>query len=187
MSHHFRATLAPVYKSIVNKHPFVADLYRAIAHREPSPPFRRKFAVGELHQAIKHEFGHRRGGVFLEAGANDGLLFSNTAYLERYCGWTGVLIEAVPHKFVECVRNRPRSIVEHCALVADGFGDHCVRICYSNLMSYAPSLSEINQQHQVAHGSHVLMFERTTDFGPSLFGPSEDAQRYPLNAQRNAI
>jgi hypothetical protein len=70
-----RAALVPFYRSIANNLPFLVPIYRNIAHREVQPPFRRKFAVGELHQAIKREFGHRRGGVFFEAGANDGLLF----------------------------------------------------------------------------------------------------------------
>src|ERR1700720_2205343 len=109
-----RAALVPIYRSVANCLPFLVPIYRNIAHREPRPPFRRKFAAGEMHEMIKKEFAHLRGGVFFEAGANDGLLFSNTAYLERYCGWKGLLVEAIPHKFVECVRNRPNSIVEHC-------------------------------------------------------------------------
>src|SRR5262245_33548785 len=98
------AALVPLYRNIANSFPSLVQIYRNLAHREARPPFRRKFAMGELHEAIKREFGHRRGGVFFEAGANNGTLFSNTAYLERYCNWSGLLVEAVPHKFVECVR-----------------------------------------------------------------------------------
>jgi hypothetical protein len=125
--------------------------------RELRPPFRRRFAVDELHEAIKREFGNKRDGIFFEAGANDGLLFSNTAYLEFYCGWNGLLVEAIPHKFVECVRNRPRSIVAHCALVAPDFaGDH-VELRYCNLMSYASELAEIDQARQIADGTAYLL------------------------------
>ena len=153
-----RAALVPFYRNIVNSFPFLVPIYRNITHRELRPPFRRKFAVGELHEAIKREFGHRRGGVFFEAGANDGLLFSNTAYLERYCGWRGLLVEAIPHKFVECVRNRPGSIVEHCALVGPDFRDAYVEIRYSNLMSYAPALTNIDHKEQCCvRGSDFLI------------------------------
>ena len=98
----------------------------------------------------KIRFGNKRGGVFFEAGANDGLYFSNTAYLEFYCGWTGLLVEAVPHKFVECVRNRPHSIVSHCALVPPEYADAYVELHYSNVMSFAPTLAEINQPTHIA-------------------------------------
>lgn len=33
-------------------------------------------------------------GFFLEAGALDGEFISNTLYLERELGWTGLLVEA---------------------------------------------------------------------------------------------
>lgn len=57
------------------------------------------------------------GGVFVEAGANDGFRQSNTYYLERFRGWTGVLIEPVPALAATCAKNRPRSRVCQCALV----------------------------------------------------------------------
>lgn len=36
------------------------------------------------------------GGFFVEAGANDGYTQSNTYWLERFCGWEGILIEPIP-------------------------------------------------------------------------------------------
>ena len=46
----------------------------------------------------------RDGGVFLEAGAHDGYTQSNTYYLERFRGWTGVLVEAVPELHAKAAR-----------------------------------------------------------------------------------
>jgi hypothetical protein len=152
-----RANLAHGYQKITNRFPPMAPLYRSIAHREPIPPFRRRFATAELHEAIKREFQGQRGGIYFEAGANDGILFSNTAYLERYCQWNGMLVEAVPHKFVECVCNRPDSIVEHCALVPPDFEPDYVEIRYSNLMSYAPALTDIDEERQMMHGREYLL------------------------------
>ena len=57
-------------------------------------------------------------GIFVEAGANDGYRKSNTYYLERFRGWTGVLIEPIPALAAQCRRQRPRSRVYQCALVA---------------------------------------------------------------------
>jgi FkbM family methyltransferase len=58
-------------------------------------------------------------GVFVEAGAHDGYTASNTYYLERFKGWTGVLVEPIPELYRQCVRERPRSRVMNCALVAE--------------------------------------------------------------------
>ena len=37
-----------------------------------------------------------RNGIFVEAGANDGFTQRNTYYLERFLGWSGLLVEAIP-------------------------------------------------------------------------------------------
>lgn len=77
----------------------------------------------------------RDGGVFVEAGANDGVNYSNTYYLERARGWTGVLVEGIPDLYRACVRHRPRSQVFNCALVAPEDEGHLVTMQYSNLQS----------------------------------------------------
>jgi FkbM family methyltransferase len=75
------------------------------------------------------------GGVFVEAGANDGFRKSNTYHLERFRGWTGILIEPVPELAAQCERRRRGSRVYQCALVG---GDHAaaeVVIAYADLCS----------------------------------------------------
>ncbi|MEN6553996.1 MAG: FkbM family methyltransferase [Methanobacterium sp.] len=62
-----------------------------------------------------------RNGVFIEAGANDGVSQSNTALYEFEYGWTGLLIEPNPKKFFECKNIRKNSIVENYALVSDNY------------------------------------------------------------------
>jgi FkbM family methyltransferase len=57
-------------------------------------------------------------GVFVEAGAYDGYFSSNTYWLERFREWTGVLIEPIPELAQRARRERPRSHVFQCALVA---------------------------------------------------------------------
>lgn len=58
-----------------------------------------------------------RPGLFVEAGAHDGYTQSNSYYLERFLGWQGLLVEAVPELFEKARRRRPRSIVKQAALV----------------------------------------------------------------------
>jgi FkbM family methyltransferase len=58
-------------------------------------------------------------GVYVEAGANDGLRYSNTVRLERELHWTGLLIEPSPRAFSELVIKRPDNINLNYALVGD--------------------------------------------------------------------
>ena len=53
----------------------------------------------------------RDGGVFIEAGANDGVRQSNTYFLEKKRGWTGLLVEPVPELAAECRKNRRAAVV----------------------------------------------------------------------------
>lgn len=53
-------------------------------------------------------FAGRSGGVFVEAGALDGVLHSNTLFFERERGWTGLLIEPNPFAFAKLVENRSK-------------------------------------------------------------------------------
>lgn len=63
-------------------------------------------------------FRDKRNGVFVEAGALDGLLHSNTLTLERKLGWTGVLVEANPMFLGALARNRPNNVLVSCALAS---------------------------------------------------------------------
>lgn len=74
-------------------------------------------------------------GVFVEAGANDGYTWSNTYFLERWKGWTGVLIEGIPELATDCRRLRKQSQVYNCALVPPNFGESHVTMTYSDLCS----------------------------------------------------
>jgi FkbM family methyltransferase len=76
-----------------------------------------------------------RRGFFIEAGANDGLTQSNTYYLERYMKWRGMLVEPVAELAAKCRANRPKCIVENCALVSADFGGAEVSLRYANLMT----------------------------------------------------
>jgi FkbM family methyltransferase len=76
-----------------------------------------------------------RGGFFVEAGANDGFEQSNTYFLERFRGWTGVLVEPIPELFRLCVRQRSASRVFNCALVAPEQAGELVPMHYGGLMS----------------------------------------------------
>ena len=76
-----------------------------------------------------------RNGFFVEAGANDGIEQSNTLYFEKYMEWTGILVEPIKELAAQCGINRPRCIVENCALVSLEYEMEFIEMQYCNLMS----------------------------------------------------
>ncbi|KAJ8603216.1 hypothetical protein CTAYLR_003839 [Chrysophaeum taylorii] len=56
-------------------------------------------------------------GRFLEAGACDGMTFSNTLFFEEDMGYSGLLVEPIPEMFREIRRRRARAV--NAALVGD--------------------------------------------------------------------
>lgn len=57
-----------------------------------------------------------QNGFFVEVGANDGILQSNTLLLEKNYGWSGVLVEPSQIAFEKLEKNRPHTKNFHCAL-----------------------------------------------------------------------
>lgn len=62
------------------------------------------------------EILNMENGVFIEVGAVDGLLQSNTKLLEQEYGWTGILVEPSANLFPILCKNRPLSRCFQCAL-----------------------------------------------------------------------
>lgn len=52
----------------------------------------------------------KRDGYFVEIGANNGYLLSNTYLLEKNYGWKGICVEATPYRITELINNRPNAI-----------------------------------------------------------------------------
>ena len=75
-------------------------------------------------------------GTYIEIGANDGLSQSNTWWLERDRGWSGLLIEPALNRFLELVRNRgsKNSFACTACMSPDYVGDH-INLIYADLMS----------------------------------------------------
>lgn len=75
------------------------------------------------------------GGFFVEAGANDGFTQSNTYWLERFRGWSGILVEPMPSLWERCRIERPGATVVHAALVAQAAEGETVTMRFGDLMS----------------------------------------------------
>lgn len=77
----------------------------------------------------------KRQGFFVEVGANNGIRQSNTLFFEKYKGWKGLLIEAIPSLADDCRKNRKKCIVENCALVSSDYAFEQIEIEYCDLYS----------------------------------------------------
>jgi hypothetical protein len=55
-----------------------------------------------------------RHGIFVDVGANDGVTFSNTLWLERQLGWSGLAIEPNPEVFAKLCANRRCTTLSLC-------------------------------------------------------------------------
>lgn len=92
------------------------------------------FAASGQDFALKPYLG-KRGGFFIEAGANDGIAQSNTYWYERFRGWHGLLVEPIPELADRCRRNRPGSRVVSSALVSADYPGNQIEMIFCGLMS----------------------------------------------------
>lgn len=58
---------------------------------------------------IRDFFGDKRGGFFVDVGANDYRKFNNTYYLEKELGWEGVAVEPLVQFAADYATHRPRT------------------------------------------------------------------------------
>jgi FkbM family methyltransferase len=105
-------------------------------------------------------------GIFIEAGANDGVKQSNTYSLEALRSWKGILIEPVPHLFDECVKNRKKSKVFNAALVSDDYTEDVVELTYADLMTIvkAESGNENYSNQHIKKAKALQSLSKTYDF-----------------------
>lgn len=57
-----------------------------------------------------------KNGIYLEMGAMDGKLYSNTLFLEENLNWTGILIEPHPNNYNKLQKNRPNNKLFNCVV-----------------------------------------------------------------------
>lgn len=92
------------------------------------------FALNDLDRKLE-PYLDMDNGVFVEAGANDGIRQSNTLYFEARRGWRGVLVEALPATYEQCRRHRPRAHVVWAALGSPDQVPGMATLRYAELMS----------------------------------------------------
>lgn len=69
---------------------------------------------------VLEKTGFKRGGFFVDFGATDGILLSNTYLLEMEFGWTGLCAEPNPQFADQLRRNRSCKVSDQCISGASG-------------------------------------------------------------------
>jgi FkbM family methyltransferase len=138
-------------------------LRRALFEAIGDPRYSRP-ALNGLDEKLSKYLNYR-GGFFIEAGANDGYSQSNTYYLEKFLGWTGILVEGIPELYHSCRRLRKKSAVRHCALVSGEFKAPQARMHYANLMSLVDGALK-SEALQAAHIRRGLELQKLSGTHP---------------------
>ena len=69
---------------------------------------------------VSHKLRGAKDGFFVEFGAADGILLSNTYYLEKHLGWDGILAEPLPDWNHKLLTTRAASVDNRCVWSESG-------------------------------------------------------------------
>lgn len=114
-------------------------------------------------------FKQKTNGFYIELGANNGLLQSNTAFFERNRGWKGILIEPCEQNYNLCKINRPNSICYNCACVSSEYkqntisGDFIIRDTDNIYDSLLFSVNSIRRKQNNNSNVKALTLEKILD------------------------
>ena len=104
-----------------------------------------------------------RDGVFIDVGAHDGELFSNSVFFERERGWTGLCIEPNPPVFQRLRRARRAVCIECCVAPTAGEVEFIQVIGDSEMLSgvresYAPEhLARLREEEALNGSTHRVI------------------------------
>jgi FkbM family methyltransferase len=111
------------------------------------PPFHGQYCQDRVfHEEL---FGGRRGGVFVDVGAHDGVSFSNTLFLERYLEWRGLCIEPIPEIYNHLVKNRSAICIHACVARQGGMKK------FLRVRGYAEMLSGMVDSYDPQHTQRI--------------------------------
>jgi len=95
------------------------------------------FSLDEIDKSMSKLLLHENG-FYVELGANDGVSYSNTLFLERRLNWKGVLIEPSPLLFKKLLKNRgSNNFLSNSACVSFKYQKPTIELLFSDLMTTA--------------------------------------------------
>lgn len=124
--------------------------------------FKSFYAANQLDKKML-EYINYENGYYIEVGANDGILQSNTLFFEKNKKWKGLLIEPIKEKYSQLTNNRSnKNIFANVALVPFDYKDEYINLSYSDLMT--TTLSKKNQldidKNLIEGKKHLNIFEK---------------------------
>jgi len=106
---------------------------------------------------VLERLNHKRGGYFVEFGATDGILLSNTLLLEREFGWKGLCAEPNPDFFAQLQRNRGCTLSPACISARTGdVVDFILADEYGGIASYAGTDHNSGRRTAFEQGGKVI-------------------------------
>ena len=75
---------------------------------------------GQDKYLVEEIFKHKKNGVFFDIGAHDGISYSNTYFLEKELGWTGICVEPQDQNFLLLEKNRKCIKLHGCIFDVEG-------------------------------------------------------------------
>ena len=101
-------------------------------------------------RAVIEFFKNKRDGFFIEMGAADGILGSNTYRLERDFGWDGILIEPIKEYCDQISKYRKASHVFNICI-----GETEGSVEFTRIEGYSKLLSGISDQYPPEHKDRI--------------------------------
>jgi FkbM family methyltransferase len=111
---------------------------------------------GQDKWVVEEIFKHRRGGFFVDIGANNGIDISNSYYLERQLDWSGICVEPMPKVFAELTRNRKCTCVQGCVAAWDGEAEFLEVEGSEMLSGLASTLNPVHHERILGHRINKL-------------------------------
>ena len=99
-----------------------------------------------INNRILQYIGKIENGFYIEAGAYDGILQSNTKFLEEYKGWFGILVEPGKNIFKSLQINRPNNININKCLVSNKHYNKSIMGAFDN-----GPMSSVNNIRNLEH------------------------------------
>lgn len=159
---HHELSLAQQRHQLTNGPASIAAEIESYGHIGQLDKFKNK-SVSQLGQDIwvLEKLNYKQGGFFVEFGATDGVLLSNTYLLEKEFGWQGICAEPNPKLFAQLQKNRSCICKNTCIAGTDNEErEFILADAYGSLASYE-DCDQHKQKRQAYRESGEVITLRT--------------------------
>ena len=111
------------------------------------------------HAILLKNLNYKKNGFFVECGGYDGQFQDPTYNLEKFKGWTGIIIEPLPHMYELCKKNRQKSDVYNYIACSKDLENKKISILDVGPM-YIIKNNELNYEEWAAGAESILGIKR---------------------------